>query len=116
VTFDGHSTKQGFTEDCPEVFTEGITAGGCFQPYWYPSHRIFPMQPAMIPIELSRIPLQLARKNWHSPSESNGASKIWSLARLPWYIGLQLSYPACSDNWQGKFSCNRQNDFTGGDG
>jgi len=41
-------------------------------------------------------------KNWHSPSESNGASKIWSLARQPWNIGLQLSYQVFLDNWQEK--------------
>jgi hypothetical protein len=39
-------------------------------------------------------------ENWHSPSESNGASKIWSLARLPWNIGLQLSYQGFLYNWQ----------------
>ena len=32
--------------------------------------------------ELSSIPLQLTRKKWHSPSESNWPSKFWRLARL----------------------------------
>lgn len=40
-------------------------------------------------------------ENWHIPLESNQASKIWSLARHPWNIGMRYKSYAFTDMCQG---------------